>query len=190
LLQLVPAVQTPGVTLFSTQRALPFHVPSDRARESAKRGVSINERESFQNSSARIDSTCRMPRDRDSTAGSCRPMVEQICSNAAEIQLHEGTLMVGYSSQPEEARVVPFVVLVFRKDGSRATEVDCYANTDFHTYCIVRSDLAIPPTFQESVNFLRDRHQHLSAYPGSFAKVDHPCVQMASGSSASSLSSR
>ena len=119
---------------------------------------------------------------------SCEPMVAQICSNAAETQLHDGTLMVGYSSQPEEARVVPFVVPVFRRDGSLATEVDCYANTDSHTYSIVRSDLAIPPASQESVDFLRD--QHLCAYPGTFAKVDHPRVQMASGFSASSRSSR
>jgi hypothetical protein len=119
---------------------------------------------------------------------SCQPMVAQICSNAAETQLHDGTLMVGYSSQPEEERVVPFVVPVFRRDGSLATEVDCYANTDSHTYSIVRSDLAIPPASQESVDFLRD--QHLCAYPGSFAKVDLPRVQMASRFSASARSSR
>ncbi len=59
-----------------------------------------------------------------------------------------------------------------------AAEVDCYANTDSHTYSIVRSDLAIPPTSQESaVDFLRDRH--LCADDGSYAKVDHPRVQMA-----------
>src|ERR1700691_1164493 len=75
---------------------------------------------------------------------SCEPMVAQICSSAAEAQLHDGTLMVGYPARPGEAQVVPFVVPVFRQDGALATEVDCYANTDSHTYSIVRSDLAIP----------------------------------------------
>lgn len=119
---------------------------------------------------------------------SCEPMVAQICSSAAEAQLHDGTLMVGYSARPEEAQVVPFVVPVFRQDGALATEVDCYANTDSHSYSIVRSDLAIPPSSQESVDFLRDRH--LCADPGSYVKVDHPRVQIASGFSASSRSSR
>ena len=81
---------------------------------------------------------------------SCEPMVAQICSNAAEVQMHDGTLMVGYSSRPKEARVVPFVVPVFRQDGALAAEVDCYANTDSHSHSIVRSDLAIPPASQES----------------------------------------
>lgn len=119
---------------------------------------------------------------------SCEPIVAQICSNAAETQLHDGTLMVGYSSQPEEARVVPFVVPVFRQDGALATEVDCYINTDSHTYCIVRSDLAIPPASQESVDFLRGRQ--LCTDEVSYAKIDHPRVQMASGLSASARSSR
>jgi hypothetical protein len=35
---------------------------------------------------------------------SCEPMVAQICSSAAQAQLHDGTLKVGYSSRPEEAR--------------------------------------------------------------------------------------
>ncbi len=109
---------------------------------------------------------------------SCEPMVTQICSSAAEAQLHDGTLMVGYSSRPEEAQVVPFVVPVFRRDGALATEVDCYVNTDSRTYSIVRSDLAIPPKSQESVEFLRDRH--LCAYPASYARVEHSRVQMAS----------
>jgi hypothetical protein len=115
---------------------------------------------------------------------SCEPKVVQICSTAAEAQLHDGTLMVGYSSQPEDARVVPFVVAVFRQDGALATEVDCYVNTNSHTYSIVRSDIAIPPQSQESVDFLRDRH--LCADYGSYAQTDHLRIQVAFGLSASS----
>jgi hypothetical protein len=118
----------------------------------------------------------------------CEPMVAQICSNAANAQLHDGTLMVGYPAGPEEAQVVPFVVPVFRQDGALATEVDCYANTDSRTYSVVRSDLAIPPASQESVDFLRDRH--LCADDGSSAKLEHRRVQVASEFSASSGSSR
>jgi hypothetical protein len=88
----------------------------------------------------------------------CELMTAQICSSAAEAQLHDGTLTVGYSSRPAEAQVVPFVVPMFRQDGVLAAEVDCYANTDSHTYLIVRSNLAIPPTSQASVDFLRNRH--------------------------------
>jgi hypothetical protein len=115
-------------------------------------------------------------------------MVALICSNAAEAQLRDGTLIVGYSSRPEDALVVPFVVPVSRRDGALATEVDCYANTDSHTYSIVRFDLATPPASQESVDFLRDRH--LCAQDGSYANVEHHRVQIASRFSASSRSSR
>ena len=109
----------------------------------------------------------------------CETVVAQICSRAAEAQLQAGTLIVRYSSGREEPRVVPFVVPVLRPDGVLAAEVDCYANTDTHTYSIVRSDLAIPPSSQESVDFLRGRH--LCFDPGSFAKVEHPHLQIASG---------
>jgi hypothetical protein len=108
----------------------------------------------------------------------CEPLVAQICATAAEAQLRDGTLMVDYSSRPEEAKVVPFVVPVFGKDGALAAEVDCYANTNSHSYSIVRSDLAIPPESQESVDFLRDRH--LCADEGSYAKTEHPPVETAS----------
>jgi len=90
------------------------------------------------------------------TQSSCEPMVAQICSRAAEAQLDGGTLTVGYSSRPEDARVVPLVVPIYRPDGALAAEVNCYANTDSHTYSIVHSDLAIPPASQESVDFLRN----------------------------------
>jgi len=110
---------------------------------------------------------------------SCEPVVARICSNAAEGKLHDGTLMVGYSPGPEETRVVPFVVPVFRQDGVLAAEVDCYANTDSHTYSIVRSDLAIPPASQVSIDFLRERE--MCADDGSYAKVSSPRVQIASG---------
>jgi len=109
---------------------------------------------------------------------SCEPMVAQICSSAVGAQLHDGTLTVGYSSRPEEARVVPFVVPVFRQDGALATEVDCYANTNSHTYSILRSDLAIPPESQKSIDFLRDRH--LCADEGSYAEDEHPRIATAS----------
>jgi hypothetical protein len=114
---------------------------------------------------------------------SCEPMVAQICSTEAEAQLHDGTLMVGYSPRPEDAQVVPFVVPVFRQDGALATEVDCYVNTDSHSYFIVRSGIAIPPESQESVDFLRDRH--LCADDGSYAQIDHSRIQVASGSASS-----
>jgi hypothetical protein len=113
-----------------------------------------------------------------SPQSSCEPMVAQICSSAVEAQLHDGTLTVGYSSRPEDARVVPFVVPVFRPDGALATEVDCYANTDSHTYSIVRSDLAIPPESQESIDFLSDRH--LCADEGSYAQDELSRVATAS----------
>lgn len=104
----------------------------------------------------------------------CEPMVAQICSRAAEAQIQAGTLMVGYSSRPDEAQVVPFVVPVFRQDGVLAAEVDCYANTDSRTYSLVRSDLVIPPQSEESVDFLRSRH--LCADEGSYAENEHPRV--------------
>ena len=88
----------------------------------------------------------------------CELMTAQICSRAAESQLLYGTLTVNYPFQPEDARVVPFVVPVFRQDGLLAAEVDCYANADPHTYSVVRSELVISPTSQESVDFLRTRH--------------------------------
>jgi hypothetical protein len=113
-----------------------------------------------------------------SQQSTCEPMVAQICSSAVEAQLHDGTLTVGYSSRPREARVVPFVVPVFRRDGALATEVDCYANTDSHTYSIVRSDLAIPPESQKSIDFLRDRH--LYADEGSYAEDERSRIETAS----------
>jgi hypothetical protein len=108
----------------------------------------------------------------------CELMTAQICSRAAETQLSDGTLTVSDSFQPEEARVVPFVVPVIRPDGGLAAEVDCYANTNSHSYSIVKSNLAIPPTSQESIDFLRDRH--LCADEGSYAVDDRGRVQTAS----------
>src|SRR5215472_3157827 len=88
----------------------------------------------------------------------CQLMTAQICSRAVEAQLHDKTLAVSYAFRPEEARVVPLVVPVFRQDGVLAAEVDCYANTDSHSYSIVKSEVAIAPTSQESLDFLRERH--------------------------------
>lgn len=115
---------------------------------------------------------------RSSAAASCELMTAQICSLAAEAQLHDSTLTVSYAFQPEESRVVPFVVPVTRRDGVLAAEVDCYANTDSHTYSIVRSDLAIPPESQESVDFLRNRH--LCADEVAYAEEENPRVATAS----------
>jgi hypothetical protein len=109
---------------------------------------------------------------------SCDLMTAQICSRAAEAELHDGTLTVSYSFRPEEARVVPFVVPVFRPDGVLAAEVDCYANTDSHAYSIVRSDLAIAPASPESVDFLTSRH--LCADDGSYAAGARSQVETAS----------
>jgi hypothetical protein len=109
---------------------------------------------------------------------SCELMTAQICSLAAEAQLHDGALAVSYAFRPEEARVVPFVVPVTGKNGVLAAEVDCYVNTDYHSFSIVRSDLAIPPESQESVDSLRDRH--LCADESSYAKGERRDVETAS----------
>ncbi len=108
---------------------------------------------------------------------SCELMTEQICSNAAESQIEKGTFSVSYTFRPEEARVVPFVVPVMRPDGALAAEVDCYANTDSHSYSIVRSDIAIKPGSEASVDFLRDRH--LCANQGYYTQDQRPRVQTA-----------
>ena len=108
----------------------------------------------------------------------CDLMTAQICSRAAEARLEDGTLTVSYSFRPEEARVVPFVVPLFRPDGVLAAEVDCYANTDSHAYSIVRSDLAIPPASRESVDFLTSRH--LCAEEESYASRERSYVETAS----------
>ena len=109
---------------------------------------------------------------------SCELMTAQVCSCAAEAQLHDGTLTVSYTFRSDEARVVPFVVPILRQDGVLAAEVDCYANTDSHKYSIVRSDVAIAPASQASVDFLRDRH--LCADEGSYAKDKRSRVETAS----------
>jgi hypothetical protein len=89
---------------------------------------------------------------------SCELMTAQICSKAAEAQLSKGAMAVSYTPGPDDAHVVPFVVPVFRTDGVLAAEVDCYANTNLHTYSMVRSEIAIAPSSDESVEFLRGRH--------------------------------
>ena len=111
---------------------------------------------------------------------SCELATAQICSSAAEAQLHDGTLTIAHSSRPDEPQVVPFVVPVFRQDGVLAAAVDCYAGTDSRTYFLVRSDLAIPPQSEESVNFLRNRN--LCADEGSYAGNQRSRVETASTS--------
>lgn len=108
----------------------------------------------------------------------CDLMTAEICSHAADAQLNSGALAVSYAFEPEDARVVPFVVPVLRPDGALAAEVDCYANTDSHSYSIIRSDLAIPPESEQSVDFLRERH--LCADEGSYVQAGHQRVQTAS----------
>jgi hypothetical protein len=88
----------------------------------------------------------------------CELKVTEICLDAAEAQLPRAVVAVGKTSRPREARVVPYVVPIFQPDGTLATEVDCYANTDFHTYSIVHSAIAIPPTSQKELGFLRAEH--------------------------------
>jgi hypothetical protein len=85
----------------------------------------------------------------------CELKVTEICLDAAEAQLHDAIWAVANTSRPREARVVPYVVPIFQSDGTLATEVDCYANTDLSTYSIVHSAVAIPPTSQKELGFLR-----------------------------------
>jgi hypothetical protein len=109
---------------------------------------------------------------------SCDLMTAEVCSGAAEAQLRSGALAVAYTFKPEDARVIPFVVPLFRQDGALAAEVDCYVNTDSHSYSIIRSALAIPPESEQSVDFLRERH--LCAEEGSYAQDGRSRVQTAS----------
>ena len=88
----------------------------------------------------------------------CELKVTEICSDAAEAQLHGAILPVNSTSRPQEAHVVPYVVPIFQPDGTLATEIDCYANTDSRTYSIVHSAIAIPPASQEELGFLRAEH--------------------------------
>ena len=110
----------------------------------------------------------------------CEVMTEPICARVAEAHLNDGSQTLRSSSPRNDSRVVPFVVPIFRTDGVLAAEVDCYANTDTRTYAIVRSEIAIPPSSQESVDFLKERH--MCAQNGLYAentlseaaeKVDH-----------------
>ena len=102
---------------------------------------------------------------------SCELMTAQICSRAAETQLQDGTLAISDALKPEEAHVVPLVVPVMRQDGVLAAEVDCYVNADPRSYSLVRSNLAIAPASEESVDFLEARH--LCADYGSHAAADN-----------------
>ena len=75
-----------------------------------------------------------------------------------EAELPGAILAVSSTSRPQEEHVVPYVVPIFQPDGTLATEVDCYANTDLRTYSIVHSAIAIPPTSQKELGFLRAEH--------------------------------
>jgi hypothetical protein len=88
----------------------------------------------------------------------CELKVTEICSDAAEAQLHGAILPVNSTSRPQEAHVVPYVVPIFQPDGTLATEIDCYADTDSRTYSIVHSAIAIPPASQQELGFLRAEH--------------------------------
>ena len=93
----------------------------------------------------------------------CELKVTELCSAAAERQLPGAILAVDNTSRPREAHVVPYVVPVLQPDGTLATEVDCYANTDLRTYSIVHSSIAIPPTSQKELSFLRAEHLCIDA---------------------------
>jgi len=93
----------------------------------------------------------------------CELKATEICSDAAEARLHGAILAVNSTSRPQEAQVVPYVVPIFQPDGTLATEVDCYANTDLRTYSIVHSSIAIPPTSQKELSFLRAEHLCIDA---------------------------
>lgn len=62
------------------------------------------------------------------------------------------------SSRANDAKTVPFVVPMFRSDVVLAVEVDCSADTDFRTFSVSKPEVTIPPSSEESVNFLRSRH--------------------------------
>ncbi len=87
----------------------------------------------------------------------CVLEVAQICTASAETQI-AAALRVADVTSPREAEVVPYVVPLVRPDGTLAAEVDCYANTDFRTFSIVHTAVAIPPKSRDAVDFLRDRH--------------------------------
>jgi hypothetical protein len=184
LLQLVPAVQTPRVTLFRNAARKVFRVLSNRSRERAEgEDYQSMRRKAFRIMVLATIALAGCSEAANQPLSRCEPMVAQICSSEVEAQLRDGTLLVDYSSRPEEARVIPLVVPVFRRDGVLATEVDCYANTNSHTYSIVRSDLAISPESKESVDFLKD--QHLCVDQGSYANAEPKGVEIASGLSRS-----
>jgi len=104
---------------------------------------------------------CSALSNRQETA--CELKVTEICSAAAERQLPGAILAVDNTSRPREAHVVPYVVPVLQPDGTLATEVDCYANTDLRTYSIVHSAIAIPPTSHKELSFLRSEHLCIDA---------------------------
>ena len=88
----------------------------------------------------------------------CELKVTEICSDIAEARLHDAILAVNGTVRFQEARVVLYIVPIFQPDGTLATEVDCYAKSDLRTYSIVHSAVAIPPTSQRELGFLRDKH--------------------------------
>jgi uncharacterized lipoprotein YbaY len=108
---------------------------------------------------------------------SCALEVTQICVAGAETQFTSGVrmaddsewLLVGHSTK--EAQVVPYVVPVLQPDGTLATEVDCFANTDFRSFSIVRAQVAIPPESTSSVAYLRARHLCADEETGTVARL-------------------
>jgi hypothetical protein len=101
----------------------------------------------------------------------CALEVTQICMAAAQIQFTAGVRMVGDKSPAGEVQLVPYVVPVTRPDGALAAEVDCYANTDFSTFSIIHSQVAIAPVSQDAVDFLRERHLCTDVDTGSLARL-------------------
>lgn len=106
----------------------------------------------------------------------CALAVTQICMAAAETRFTAGVrmtadaLMTG-DAFPAEERVVPYVVPVLQPNGSLAAEVDCYANTDFRTFSIVHSAVAIAPESPAAVDFLREQRLCTDQNPGTIARL-------------------
>jgi hypothetical protein len=107
---------------------------------------------------------------------SCELRTAQVCSSAVQTELSEGTITLDDGPFAHGAQVIPLVVPVFRKDGVLAAEADCYANTDGHTFSLVRSQLAIGPSSEGSVQFLRERNLCSDQVQNQAASVSAPLL--------------
>ncbi len=99
----------------------------------------------------------------------CVLEVAQICTAAAETQIAIGLHVAVVPAK--EAEVVPYVVPVVGPNGTLAAEVDCYANTDFRSFSIVHTEIAILPKSQSAVDFLREHHLCTDDEAGTLARL-------------------